>query len=53
MISKCPKSKIAIKVIDKYPDGRVVEGVEYIPKATPWLKSKPAGDNWALVREQK
>ena len=30
---KCPKGKIAIKVIDKYPDGRIETKIEYLPKA--------------------
>ena len=29
---KCPKGKLTIKVVDKYPDGRVETKVEYLPK---------------------
>jgi len=30
---KAPKGMLAVKVIDKYPDGREIHRIEFIPKA--------------------
>ena len=39
MTGDAHQGKVAIKVVDKYPDGREVAGVEYIPKAQPAVVS--------------